>query len=123
MKKFILITGFFIILFSQSYSQEYGTWYVSGIVPFKLIPDGNSYKVMWSDSNWISDNRESDSTLSKLIFDRVDDEKQIYYEYAPGEKEFAGKFIFDDKNMFAGTYIRNDGKETRFSMASFQKDH
>jgi hypothetical protein len=123
MKKFILIAGIFFALISQSFGQEYGTWYISGIAPFKLIPDGNSYKVMWSTDDWISDERESDSTTSTLIFDKDEDEKQIYYEYEPGNSEFRGKFIFDDKDMDSGTYIKNDGFETRFSKASFQKDY
>lgn len=122
--KALLIAGLIFFAFnSQSFPQEYGTWYISGITPFKLIPDGDSYKVMWSSDEWLSDNRVSDSTTTRLIFDIGKDDMLTYFEFEPGRNEFTGKFIFDDKKMDAGTYIRSDGKETRFSKASFQKDY
>ena len=122
MERLLLTLGLLLTISVQSNAQEYGTWYVSGAGAFKIIPNGNSFKVMWSSDDWASDERISDSTTSVLLFDKKDDAKLIYFEYSPEFEKFTGKFVFDDKEMDSGTYIRNDGNETRFSKASFQKD-
>ena len=69
MKRLLLALGLLLAFSVQSNAQEYGTWYVSGDGAFKIIPNGDSFKVMWSSNDWASDERISDSTTSSLIFE------------------------------------------------------